>query len=135
MTGVVVNKNVLVSSSYDGTVRLWSLRSFSVLHIFEGNVYIEMFLVHPFYFIPDVKMLDIRLITTSRNLMILEPESLVRCLAFVGPMLACGDFGGSIHTWELEIASQPENTKKNPTFKVCIINRTLKENILSKNVE
>ena len=136
MTGVVVNKNVLVSSSYDGTVRLWSLRSFSVLHIFEGNLYIEMFLVHPFYFIPDVKMLDIRLITTSRNLMILEPESLVRCLAFVGPMLACGDFGGSIHTWELEIASQPDNTKKNPTFKVCIINRTLKENILSKlNVE
>jgi len=81
-------------------------------------------------------MLDIRFITTSRNLTILEPESLVRCLAFVGPMLACGDFGGSIHTWELEIASQPDNTKKNPTFKVCIINRTLKENILSKlNVE
>ena len=33
-------------------------------------------------------------------------------------MLACGDFGGSIHTWELEIASQPDNAKKNPTFKV-----------------
>ena len=47
-----------------------------------------------------------------------EPESLVRCLAFVGPMLSCGDFGGSIHTWELEIASQPDNAKKNPTFKV-----------------
>ena len=47
-----------------------------------------------------------------------EPESLVRCLAFVGPMLACGDFGGSIHTWELDIASQPDNSKKNPTFKV-----------------
>ena len=57
--------------------------------------------------------------------MILEPESLVRCLAFVGPMLACGDFGGSIHTWELEIASQPENTKKNPTFKVYNMNRRI----------
>ena len=63
--------------------------------------------------------------------MILEPESLVRCLAFVGPMLACGDFGGSIHTWELEIASQPENTKKNPTFKVYNMNRTLKANYIT----
>ena len=44
----------------------------------------------------------------------------MRCLAFVGPMLACGDFGGTIHTWELEIASQPDNAKKNPSFKVGI---------------
>ena len=79
-------------------------------------------------------MLDIRFITTSRNLTILEPESLVRCLAFVGPMLACGDFGGSIHTWELEIASQPENTKKNPTFKVNNMNRTLKANYYSNYI-
>ena len=48
-----------------------------------------------------------------------EPESLVRCLAFVGPMLACGDFGGTIHTWELEISPQTDNAKKNPSFKVC----------------
>ena len=52
-----------------------------------------------------------------------EPESLVRCLAFVGPMLSCGDFGGSIHTWELEIASQPDNAKKNPAFKVSYIKK------------
>ena len=50
-----------------------------------------------------------------------DPESLVRCLAFVGPMLACGDFGGSIHTWELDIESQPDNTKKSPKFTVCEI--------------
>ena len=50
-----------------------------------------------------------------------DPESLVRCLAFVGPMLACGDFGGSIHTWEVEIESQPDNTKKSPSFKVKTI--------------
>ena len=30
-----------------------------------------------------------------------EPASLVRCLAFLGPTLACGDFGGAIHVWEL----------------------------------
>ena len=42
----------------------------------------------------------------------------MRCLAFVGPMLACGDFGGTIHTWEIEISPQTDNAKKNPTFKV-----------------
>ena len=42
----------------------------------------------------------------------------MRCLAFVGPMLACGDFGGSIHTWELDIESQSDNTKKSPKFTV-----------------
>ena len=32
-----------------------------------------------------------------------EPTSLVRCLSFVGPTLACGDFSGAIHIWELSV--------------------------------
>lgn len=34
---------------------------------------------------------------------ITEPTSLVRCLSFVGPTLACGDFSGAIHIWELSV--------------------------------
>ena len=111
----------MVSSSYDGTVRLWSLRTFTCLHIFEGkkdnsiNIAKNIFTVVLGYCI-GYNFYNC-IITIS------EPESLVRCLAFVGPMLSCGDFGGSIHTWELEIASQPDNAKKNPAFKVRYIKK------------
>lgn len=34
------------------------------------------------------------------------------------------DFGGSIHTWELDIESQSDNTKKSPKFTVRQHNKT-----------
>ena len=38
VTGLAVNGEVLASASYDGSVRLWSFKTFQCIHVFNGKL-------------------------------------------------------------------------------------------------
>ena len=75
ITGVKINGNYFATSSYDGSVRLWTL---------DGD---------------NLAVFD-------------EPNHLLRCIGFTGSTIISGDFGGHIHTWEIEIRHPVVQIKK-----------------------
>ena len=34
-----------------------------------------------------------------------EPDNFVRCVGFRGGTVACGDFGGNVHVWDIRLSS------------------------------
>ena len=87
ITGIKLNGILFASSSYDGTVRLWSIEG-QPLAVFD------------------------------------EPNHLLRCIGFSGNTIIAGDFGGTLHHWELDINLARQQMVRIKSYDHCQYHRS-----------
>jgi len=108
VSAVDFGPDFLVTGYEDSNVGVWTLPGGQMIHNMEGHnggvtgVQLQMNLAATSSYDATVRLWDVEEGNCLKEFK--EPESFCRCISFHGMRVACGDFGGNVHFWDISFS-------------------------------